>query len=804
MGTSFVKRPLLLCCFAILSFAVFAQNETLVIGQVFDRYTQQPVASATVQFSNTSVSTATGNEGYFLLKSASRASKLTVVADGYKPFTLRIKSRSTLGIDIWLSPTDPSDIPMEKVIEDPVSQSIIQRVVQNKGNNSPPSGYNPTTVSDRLKAFAYNVPPNWMTDVNARKAASWSPDSLYTVPLFTADRIYRQPYFPSVREKKELFKNNQITILPLDKEYVEKLLLLLTLQQNFYKEHVEILGKYFLSPLSKKAHKHYAFFLQDSSFVNNRKCYTIGFRPKQRDALLLTGSMVVDSLTSGLASIDANIPKTLSINFAHSLSIRQKFVQKKGRWDYNSINTLLVLNLPLPVGTHQRPVLGVIDKELLFSPPMHDNGDLMRIDSMRQKESRPVSDSIYSGVTLLNKTRFMREIKWITDLMMYQYAHVGKIDIGPINSLYHKNALDGPTGAFSFRTGEKMWKNFSIGATVGYAFDNRTWKLGGQVLYRFPTKEFQQVRFSYSKNAYRTGFSEDVMLVNEKKVFLSDDNLFSTLFRYKPNYAVNDVGTWKFQYEKEWRREFKTTLVLFDNRYYSNQYVPFVSQGVPVPSILHYGAKLDFRLSRDQLVWDGFFGRRFLSNHFPVIHFQVESGKFAMNDVVRNYGKIQATVKQSIDFIGGTIYYIGETGYILGKVPFPLLSFERGNETLEFSDYNFNLMNNLEYVGDKYANLYVDYYSCGLLLKKLPLIRLLNLKEMFSLRVAENGLSNKHLNLIALPPGSQTLNTPYVEVGAGVYNILSCLGVQSVWRLTHRNDPHANNWGIRALIYIAF
>ncbi len=52
-------------------------------------------------------------------------------------------------------------------------------------------------------------------------------------------------------------------------------------------------------------------------------------------------------------------------------------------------------------------------------------------------------------------------------------------------------------------------------------------------------------------------FSEDILLVNERKVFLSDDNLFSTLLRFKPNYAVNEVRTWKFQYEKEWRREFK-------------------------------------------------------------------------------------------------------------------------------------------------------------------------------------------------------------------------------------------------------
>lgn len=804
MGTASVRRLILFLFAAILPFVVSAQKETLVIGQVFDRFSQQPVAGATVQFKNTSISTVSGNEGYFLLKGHVPSPKITILANGYKPFNARLKSQSVLGVEIWLSPVGPSSIPLETVTEDSVSRRIVQKAILNKRFNSPPAGYNPTTVSNRLKAYAYNVPPNWMNDKQARAASFWSPDSSFIVPLFSADKIYRQPAFPSVREDRNLLLNKQITILPLDKEYVEKLLLLLTLQQNFYKEHVEILGKYFLCPLSKKTFKYYAFFMQDSLLTNGRKCYTIGFRPKKRDVFLLTGSMVIDSLTGGLVKIDASIPKTLDINFAHSFTIRQNFSLNKGKWDYTAINTLLVLKLPLPVGVHQKPVLGVIDKELLFAPPKHDDGDLAQIEAMRQTESKPVSDSVYNGVGELNQTHFMRNVKWVTDLLMYQYAHAGKIDIGPINSLYHQNVLDGPTGAFSFRTGEKLWKNFSLGATLGYAFDNRTWKLGGQMLYRFPTKEFQQVNFSYSKNAYRTGFSEDVLLVNEDKVFLSDDNLFSTLFRTKPNYAVNDVGTWKFQYEREWKREFKTTLTLFDNRYYSNPYVNFVSQGQAVPSILHYGVKLDFRFSQDQLVWDAFFGRRFLSNHYPVFHVLLEGGTYSMNDVTRNYGKILATVQHSIDFIGGMIYYTGETGYIMGKVPFPLLSFARGNETLFYSSCNFNLMNNLEYVGDKFANLYVDYYSCGLLLKKIPLIKELNLKEMFSLRVAENGLSNKHLDVMALPQGAQTLNTPYVEAGAGIYNIFSCLGVQSVWRLTHRNDYKACNWGARVLFYIAF
>ena len=798
------KQLIITLLFGILSLSAVAQNETLVVGQIFDRYTQQPIPNATIGFRNTPIVAVSNNEGYFLLRSAGSYSRIVVSAKRYKNSYLRIKKNMSAGVDVWLTPVGPSAIPLEKVVEDARSHNIVQQVILHKMENYPPATRRPTTLSERLKAYAYHVPGAWLKDEIIKGTASWSPDSTAIIPLFSSDKIYRQPHFPSVRKDKSLLKDKEITILPLNKEYVEKLVGLLTLQQNFYREHVEILGKYFLSPLAVKSNRQYAYFMQDSATIHGRKYYTVGFRPKHKDNYLLTGSMKIDSATWALAEINASIPQTLDINFAHSLNIKQEFLLNRGKWDYHKISTLLVLKLPIPIGIRDKPLLGVIDKELIFAQPQPNDGDKVFLQQLRADERKPVSDSIYTRVEQLHNTRLMKQLKWVTDLLMYQYAHVGKIDIGPVSTLYHRNVLDGSMGAFSFRTGESLWKNFTVGGSVGYAFDNRTWKFGGQALYRFPTKNFQQMQFSYSKNAYRTGFSEDIFLVDEQKVSLSDDNMFSSMFRFKPNYAINEVGTWTIQYAREWSREFKTTLTLFDNRYYSNKYVQFVSQGEPISSILHRGAKIDFRFSQDQLIWDQFFGRRFLSNHYPVFHVQLEGGKYDMGNISGTYGKIQSTVNQSIDFIGGNLYYTGEAGYILGRVPFPLLRFERGNETLFFSQYNFNLMNNLEYVGDKYVHLYVDYYSSGLLLKELPIINLLHFKEIFSLRVAENGLRSSHAQLLGLPQGAQSLNTPYVEAGAGVYNILSCLGIQSVWRLTHRNDPGANNWGLRAFFYINF
>lgn len=805
MCATSVKRLLIVSFFALLSLLAVAQKETIVFGQIFDRFTQQPIAKASIGFKNTPIVTESNDEGYFLLRGNGVYPFLTVSCKGYKNTRIHIKPNTSAEVNVWLTSADPSDIPLEKVIEDPLSHYVVQQAVQHKLFNGPPTGYSPTTLSERLKAYAYHVPANWLKDDKIKQGITWPPDSLYTIPLFTADRIYRQPSFPSLRRDRSMLKNNEITILPLDKEYVEKLVGLLTLQQNFYNEHVEILGKYFLSPLATSARLHYTYFLQDSLVISGRRCYRIGFRPRQKRKLLLSGSMVIDSQSWALVQMDANIPPTLSVNFVHRFNIRQEFFLYRGQWYYKKINTQLVMELPAPISVRQKPLLGVVDKEQLFVQPQPDDKDLQELVGLRSPERKPLSDSLYAGVGHLNETDFMKEIKWVTDLFMYQYAHVGKIDIGPVSSLYHRNVIDGSMGALSLRTGESMWKNFSVGGSVGYAIDNRTWKFGGQMQYRFPTKAFQEIDFNYTKNTYQTGFDENIFLVDENKTALSDDDTFASLFRYKPNYTVNEEGAWKVQYQREWSREFKTTVTLFDNRTYSNPYVQFLSpQGDAMNSIWNVGGKIDFRFSQDQLIWDGFFGRRFLSSYSPVFHLQVEGGTYTVGNISGDYSRIHTTVSQSIDFIGGNLYYTAEAGYIFGRVPFPLLCFARGNETYSYSQYNFNLMNNLEYAGDKYLHLYVDYYSSGFLLNRLPIIKLLHLKEMFSLHTAENGLRNDHAQLLALPQGVSPLNTPYVEAGAGIYNILSCLGIQSVWRLTHRNEPGTSNWGLRALFYLNF
>ena len=60
-------------------------------------------------------------------------------------------------------------------------------------------------------------------------------------------------------------------------------------------------------------------------------------------------------------------------------------------------------------------------------------------------------------------------------------------------------------------------------------------------------------------------------------------------------------------------------------------------------------------------------------------------------------------------------------------------------------------------------------------------------------------------NILAFPSDAIAMKmrkTPYMEVGAGIDNILSVLRVDYVWRLTYRDNPGVDHSGIRISLHI--
>ncbi len=98
----------------------------------------------------------------------------------------------------------------------------------------------------------------------------------------------------------------------------------------------------------------------------------------------------------------------------------------------------------------------------------------------------------------------------------------------------------------------------------------------------------------------------------------------------------------------------------------------------------------------------------------------------------------------------------------------------------------------MEFVADQWVALHATYYLKGWILNRIPLLKKLRLREVLSFSGIYGSLSPKnnpgfgYEGLYALPESSSLFTTtPYIEVGIGVENILRCIRIDYVRRLTY-------------------
>jgi hypothetical protein len=114
------------------------------------------------------------------------------------------------------------------------------------------------------------------------------------------------------------------------------------------------------------------------------------------------------------------------------------------------------------------------------------------------------------------------------------------------------------------------------------------------------------------------------------------------------------------------------------------------------------------------------------------------------------------------------------------------------------------MMNEYEFAADQYVSVFLRHYFEGFFFNKIPGIRKLKLRELITLKATMGGMSTANRSANSLNAFIVPNRVPYVEVGAGIENILKLFRVDFIWRLTYRNNPYVGNFGIRAGMSVSF
>ena len=150
------------------------------------------------------------------------------------------------------------------------------------------------------------------------------------------------------------------------------------------------------------------------------------------------------------------------------------------------------------------------------------------------------------------------------------------------------------------------------------------------------------------------------------------------------------------------------------------------------------------------------------------------------------------------------------------QVPYPLLIMPAANLSYIVEDESFNLINNMEFLNDRYASLDVSWDLNGKIFNRIPLLKKLKWREYIGVKCLWGDLSDKNNPflqgnansdiLMAFPKGCYVMDNkkPYVEVIAGIHNIFKILHVEYVRRLNYNDLPTAHKHGVRFMMRMTF
>ena len=99
----FLKQTKALFVVMLLFFVQsLSAQETLVVGQVFNKYDRTPLESVSIFFKGSNVHTQTNEEGYFLIRNQGNESVLVFSLIGYVKEEIKVKPGESVGLEMLL------------------------------------------------------------------------------------------------------------------------------------------------------------------------------------------------------------------------------------------------------------------------------------------------------------------------------------------------------------------------------------------------------------------------------------------------------------------------------------------------------------------------------------------------------------------------------------------------------------------------------------------------------------------------------------------------------------------------------
>ncbi len=839
--------------FVLLFTATFINSytQTIVKGVIKDAVTQQPLQSVSVYFKGGKGVTSGSDGSYTLRTDNLKVSAIHFSYVGYKTITKTILPGKEQVIDINLEVLDAKSNVTVKTNKrskytnkNNPAVELIRQVIDNKDKNRI-SAYDYVSYEqyEKMEVLLTKTPEKLMNNKFLKNFQFMFQNNDTTkiqgramLPVYM-EEVSSQKYYRKSPEKRKTYIIGEKKVNfgdYLDVEGMNSYLERMYEDVDVYENNISLLSNQFLSPISDMSPTFYRFYIADTVELDGTKLVRLNFSPRNLNDLLFKGTLFVT--LDGKYSVQKlimSISKHANLNFVRELHVNQDFEKgSDGRYHLMMSNTIVEFVLSQNAKTGFVGERTVSFKNFTINKPAPDSvykGDaVVRLDAKNnlpdsfwlQHRTPQLSEAeakVYYNIDSLTHLKSFKNFMDIATLLLAGYKSFGAFEVGPVNSFYSFNPVEGFRLRVGGRTTPQFNKSIYLETYAAYGFKDQKWKYFASAAYSFNHSTI----YAYPLNYLKLSYQRDTKIPGQELQFVTEDNFLLSFKRGENNrWLYNDI--FKAEYVKEFGKDFSYNLSFKNWKQTPAGIITyFKPDGVgltKVPDLTTSELALGVTWSPHQQFYQGKRFRIPIINKYPIIKFRLITGIKGLVKGEYNYQNLNLNIDKRFYLSQlGFADMVLEGGYIFGKIPYPFMTIHRANQTYSYQLESYNLMNFLEFVSDHYAALHIDQYFNGFFFNKIPLLKQLKLREVISAKILYGGVRNENnpdINPTAIKfpvdlqtglPATYTLNKqPYIEVSAGIMNIFKLIRVDFVKRLTYLNHPEVTQWGIRTRIKMDF
>ena len=863
-----LRKYLVLLFTAWLTMPLMAQKLT---GVIVDDNDGEYIPYASAVYRGNHVMVSSDAQGKFSID-RHNGWKLTFSAVGYQPLTIEVSEKTKSPMRITLKPEKNQ---LENVTvrgkrnrysrKDNPAVELMRRVIaaKKKTHLDNHDFYQYNKYEKLTLAFNDLTPKDLENGIFGKK--QWVLDQMelcaynnkLILPISVEETVTKKIYRKNPKSEKsivmgqnstglnDLFETGDILNTVLNDVFTDV---------DLYDNQIRLLRNPFTSPIANNAISFYRYYIEDTTFVDRDKCYHLQFMPNNQQDFGFRGELyIIADSTLHVRKCTLTIPKKSDVNFVDNLQVVQEYKKlDNGEWVLSiddmfvemSVAKFLSKAIVIRTTRNQDYDFTEINKKLFKGKQKerHEANAQMRDDDFwnqyRSVELTKSESSMDTFIANIEKIKGFKYIIFGLRALVENFVdtgtkeHPSKVDIGPVNTMITKNFIDGFRTRVSAQTTANLNPHLFASGYFAHGWKSKKNYYKTELTYSFNKKEYLPREFPKRTLTFTSTY--DVTSPSDKFLHTDKDNVF-TAFKWAKVDKMMFYNRQQLAFEWEEEFGFKTTIALKAeeneacgglyftplNEWKMTDEKPVNTDG---PISLHNG-----KIRTTELLAMVRFapGETFINTKQRRVPVNLDAPVFTLSHTVglKNvfggdyaYNFTEATMYKRfwLPHSWGKIDCHVKGGVQWNKVPFPLLIMPAANLSYIVEDETFNLVNNMEFLNDRYVSADMSWDLKGKVFNRIPLLKKLKWREYFGVKMLWGELTDKNnpmldmnkndRTLMMFPEGSFIMDShqPYFELIAGIHNIFRILHVEYVRRLNYLDLPTANKQGIRIMLRMTF